>query len=424
MSTTIKPLEVYIKGTKVFPDVDLSGTMLSGTSLLDGILGLTDYIQESQSAYIYPSETLKDYPYIMPPMEDGSTSNWHTWTDGEYNRLNYWNFGNTNVYDIQFDIDAAYLWQRPDDRHAFNNTKVKTLNFKGTLHHLDAYNSNDWENPDILHVYSQFYCNGMFQGCELLEEINGLTFDSSQQYIYEPTDGRIETKIGGAYIDELIRNFDSMFNGCYKLRKLDITWPTESNQVTLHGDSFNAMFAGCTKLPDNQVPTFKLVPMSDSGSAYSDFHGLIDISNMFLMCGNIANIKITNDSWQYIFGANSAFDQTGIHSIDIPATATNLKYVRFILGYNLQSTVATPDWSDSKFVIRTTAPMDFYINGATTDGDLQLFNYGDYDSNQTFIHDFGGIYVPDSQFSNWFSIIANQGGPNIALHCLHRISEL
>ena len=433
MSTTIKPLEVYIKGTKVFPDVDLSGTMLSDTSLLDDIISATNEVQRLHMPKINLNFPINEYPYIMPPMEDGSASNWHSWDDGSvYSSTNYWCFGYTNLYDIQFDIDAAYVCQSTswDNKRAFNSTKVKTLNFKGTMHHLEGYSTNDWSNPNNPHVYSHFFCKGMFSDCVLLEEINGLVFDSTQQYIYDYSsldpnnDNRIETYNGNMEPYDARYNYAEMFRNCTSLRKLDITWPTESNQVTLHGDYFNNMFSGCWNLPDNQVPTFKLVPMSDTNCPYGDNPGLIDISEMFMSCPNITSIKITNDSWQYIFGATSAFNQSGIHSIDIPATATNLKYVRYILGYNLQSTVGTPDWSDSKFVIRTTAPMDFYINGITSDGELTLFNYGEYDNDQTFINDFGGIYVPDSQLNNWKTMIANQGGTNIAQNCVFGISQL
>ena len=122
----------------------------------------------------------------------------------------------------------------------------------------------------------------------------------------------------------------------------------------------------------------------------------------------------------------NTYDGTMVHTIDIPATATNLTDIRNILG-------SIPDLSDQteyanyKYIIRTEAPLDAWESAGSPQSDydnLMLFgNAGDINNRSDILQYFGGIYVPDSQVSGWQSYYQGRDLNNIA-DCIHGLSEL
>ena len=407
MSTTVKPLDIYIGDTKVFPDVDLGFLSLSSTTLGESIMSEIDSVNTNKNCYLEHVE----YPYVITDTDDTA---WHLKNNSDIHDIeNYWYF-NSNAYDINCAIDLAWLTNIATFRSPFNGVKTKVLNFKGTLNPTQGYDTNDWSQATL--KFSQFWCRSMFLESRDLEEIHNLNFNQNptllfdENYISQNT--YLEGRIYGEWGD-FRATYRDMFNGCNNLRVLDAEWPS-----ILYGEDFFCMFSACWNLPDNQIPTFVLRPLYTNGT--------INIENMFNECGYIESLHISADTWPYIRKAATTWRNTNIHTIDIPATATNLINIGGIIGetYLPEEVEGHRDFSGWKYIIRTTAPMTAVLN-EVEDANCMLFNYWDYEENSDFISTFGGIYVPDAQLQDWKDNIGiTFNAPNIAANCVFGLSDL
>ena len=407
MSTTVKPLDIYIGDTKVFPDVDLGFLSLSSTSLGESIMSEINTINTNKNCYL----ELVEYPYIITDTDDTA---WHLKDNGDIHNVdNYWHF-NRNTYDINCAIDLAWLGNIATFRPSFNGVKTKVLNFKGTLNPTQGYDTDDWENNTL--KFSQFWCNSMFLDSKNLEEIHNLNFNQNPTLLFDENWISQEQHLCGFVWDEwsdFRATYRNMFNNCNNLRVLDAEWPS-----ILYGEDFYTMFNACHNLPDNQIPTFTLRPLYTNGT--------ITIENMFNECYNIESLHISADTWPYIKNARYTWSGPNVHTIDIPATATNLINIAGILGdtYWPEAVEGHRDYSNWKYIIRTTSIMTAHLN-SIDDNDPRPFNFWDYDNDQDFMNTFGGIYVPDAQLQDWKDMIANDfNAPNVAANCVHGLSEL
>lgn len=412
MSTTIKPLELYVEGTKVFPGVDVSALAYSGTDLLKSIEQTVNLILEWKNSWLEWVES----PYVLPPIDE---TEWHQNSEGSiYDQHNYWQF-NQYTYDIQNTLDLTWLSNVSTFYAPFNYIKTEKLYFKNTLNPLLGYNSNNWSDSPTL-VYSLFHCIQMFKQARYLEEIHGLNFNQNATMYYD-SNYMANYPYIATYCSEIVdwekdqvNCYNEMFEGCTSLNIIEAQWP----QV-FTSNGFAMMFHGCGALLETYMPTIDMQPVSQNDT--------ININYMFKGCSNCTSLHITNNSWQYISNAESAWQDTQIHSIDIPATATNLTNISHIIGdpvYVWDEQQQRNSYSDCKFIIRTTAPMDAYLNDHNDRMQLLLFNYWDYVS-QDFYDTFGGLYVPDSQLSDWETFIGTTwDAPGFVQYCLHGLSEL
>lgn len=412
MSTTIKPLELYVEGTKVFPDVDVSALAYSGTDLMNAVDQTVNLVLGWKNSFL----DWVDTPYILPPIDD---TEWHQNSEGSiYDQHNYWQF-NQYTYDIQNTLDLTWLSNVSTFYAPFNYIKTKKLYFKNTLNPLLGYNSNQWsDTPAPTLVYSLFRCIGMFKEAKHLEEIHGLNFNQNATMYYD-SNYMANFPYIATYCHEVVdwekgqvNCYNEMFEGCTSLSIIEAQWP----QV-FTSNGFAMMFHGCGALLETYMPTIDMQPVSQNDT--------INIDNLFNGCSNCTSLHITNNSWQYIKSADHAWNGTQIYSIDIPATATHLSNICFIIHEPYSEVDAPQHYSDWKYIIRTTEPMNAYLNDHHDRMPILLFNYWDWDSNTEFINTFGGIYVPDSQLSDWKTFIeTTNDAPNIAQNCVHGLSEL
>lgn len=412
MSTTIKPLELIVDGTKVYPDVDLSilGSPIASSSTFTQMNTTANNILSSHNSNVAGSNS---GIIIMPDIEDGDTSPFHT--NDDYGQ-NYWffssyRFPNAYITEIQPELDAkwlanAYLIGNVD---TFRKTAITSITFKqGTkLQPWTAINDNT-QNV----AYKANHCGAMFMECYNLTSINNL--DLTEQQVFNDINNiyDVHNPINGEYVNQPEWTYAYMFNDCNNLRVLDVVWPTY-----LYG-SFNGMFQGCSSLPENQLPELKLRPLGVTIDGVS--YNTIDLSEVFWGCSNFTSLHIDNDTWQYVTSVSRTWQDTQVKQIDIPATATNLTSVYLVIGDI--PTDGVSDYSAWKYIIRTEAPMNNYL----IEGDgmkVLLFNYWNYEGNSDFLNTFGGIYVPDNQLSEWVNNIA-ESAPNLAANCIHGLSEL
>ncbi|MEE3443229.1 MAG: hypothetical protein VZQ49_00080 [Methanobrevibacter sp.] len=380
--------------------------------------------------------------FICEHFNDGDNLNGrHT----HNNLQDYWCFAGDGpnapvILDIDFNINPRWLINSVGTTYnsACKNLKyVKALNFKSDkkLRPAQGYDIND---HSIL-LFSYIPLQNLFENCYNVEEINGLDLTDTQSFIntidpsndntlaYNPATGNnhwfSEYGNGGLYNG----NCAYTFSTCWHLNTLNITWPN-----TLYTTSTKGMFFSCESLPDNQIPTFDLrpiyIPYTVADSSGNTYLGspTIDISEMFHYCRLVSTTHLSAASWAYINNTQNAWAETSVHSIDIPATATNLINVADILGASVTGEddgQGGKDYSNCKYIIRTTAPMTAKLNGV--DGvDCRLFDFSNYE-NQNFYDTFGGIYVPDTQLQNWKDMISNEyGASNVAANCVHGLSDL
>lgn len=417
MSTTIKPLELIVEGTKVYPDVDLSilGSPLATSSTFIQMNTTANNILSSHNSNVAGSNS---GIIIMPDIEDGDTSPFHT--NNDYGQ-DYWFFSSYRhpdayITEIQPELDAkwlanAYLYSNVD---TFRKTTITSITFKqGTK--LQPWTAL-YDNTGNV-AYKANHCGAMFMECYNLTSINNLDLTESQVFndinnIYE-----VHNTINGEYVQDPNWTYSYMFQDCNNLRVLDVVWPTY-----LYG-SFNGMFNNCSSLPENQLPELKFRPLGVTidGTAYNT----IDLSEVFSGCSNFTSLHIDSGAWPYIKTIYWTWRGTQVKSIDIPATATNLETMYQCLG-DLPSEMPNDDWSAYKFIIRTTTPMNAYNNDQSYEHIL-LINHWNYDQNPDFISTFGGIYVPDAQLQDYRDFYANWGGEDhstFANNCVHGLSEL
>lgn len=410
MSTTIKPLDIYIGDVKVFPDVDLSsiGNPIMSSSFITELAETADDILEEQSCRI--ANEYANKAVIVPPIDD-TQGNWHT--HQSQIEKNYWNFSNYStdciVYDIMTEIDAAWLYCAFANSHGRNfwGYQGTEITFKeGSTMIMSELLYNDNDTP--VTAYKNNWCDSMFRECKNLQAVYNLDLTGTASFntVTDLQQVSLYDKLNNDSLNEptiLWSGYECMFFECNSLTTLDVTWPT-----VLYSCDFENMFGGCHNLPENQLGQLNLAPTNviyNGGSKNT-----ININNMFNQCFLFTTSHITPESWAYVRTARQTWNNTGLKSIDIPATATNLIDIN---GVVTAPPVWDPpvddqnniDYSDYKIIIRTTAPMTAYKN-STPETDILIMNFWDYDNEhnphyQEFISTFGGIYVPDSQLSDW-----------------------
>lgn len=414
MSTTIKPLELIVDGTKVYPDVDLSilGSPLATSSTFIQMSTTANNILAVHTSRI--TDSFYSGIIVVPDMEDGDNSPFHTNSNPTEN---YWSFSGEGsaayLSEIQPELDAKWLNCAiyNGEVSTFRQTHIKSVTFKqgSVVPAFTAY----YDNTQTI-GYKTYHCGEMFAWCHELEEVHNLNLTDTAVLNDLTNESDVHNVISGVDAARPDWTYPQMFIDCHNLRVLDVVWPTY-----LYGGIFGGMFQGCFSLPENQLPELKFRPLGVTigGIAYNT----IDLSEAFNGCSNFSSLHIDNDTWQYVTSAYFTWNETQITQIDIPATATNLTNVCFVIGN--PPIWGVSDYSDCKYIIRTEAPMNNYL----IEGDgskLQLFDYGGFDNSQDFINTFGGIYVPDNQLSDWVNVIAGNWGPNIAANCVHGLSEL
>ena len=429
MTTTINPMDVYISGVKVFPDVDLTiiNSPINGSPALTYMANTANTILTSHYANL---EAHKDeyhgFPVIMPIINDNDDSAFHNNGD-DYN--NYWDFRNANVLDIPFTLCANWLnnsqistglW---DNGNIFNGFAGLSLSFKDKMGARTINYTSDAESATsgAVHAGDPCFTNNncifMFNDCKNLTSLTGL--DISNTATFDTTYNLQSEWIDDGWKGEgVFGGYKAMFMGCDHLATLNITWPE-----TLYGWTFDRMFHGCSNLPDNQVPTLDLRPtgMTYANAEFGPTNDTINLEEFMHGCTLMTSTHITNDTWAYVDVAKHAWSGTQIKSIDIPATAVKL--------INVNSIIDNPrdnegDYSACKYIIRTTAPMDEYLINGNADA-LRLFDFGAFNDDANFISTFGGLYVPDAQLSDWKNVITYAfGAGNVANACVHGVSEL
>lgn len=413
MSTIIKPLELIVDGTKVYPDVDLSilGSPLATSSTFIQMNTTANNILAQHNSNI--SGVLNSGVIVVPDIEDGDDSPFHTNSDPT---ANYWTISGYGIAayitEIQPELDAKWLSCAiyNGEVGTFRETHIKSVTFKqgSVVPAFTAY----YDNTQTI-GYKTYHCGEMFGWCSDLEEVHNLNLTDTAVLNDLTNESDVHNVISGVDAARPDWTYAQMFIDCHNLRVLDVVWPTY-----LYGGMFGGMFAGCSSLPENQLPELKFRPLGVTigGIAYNT----IDLSEVFNGCSNFTSLHIDNDTWQYVTLVRNTWNDTQIKQIDIPATATNLIDVNFVIGQ--PQILDDSDYSAHKYIIRTEAPMNNYL----IEGDgskVQLFDYGVYDDDQDFINGFGGIYVPDNQLSDWTNVIADSA-PNIAANCVHGLSEL
>ena len=429
--STIKPLDIYIGQTKVFPDVnlDILGSPIAGSNMFVDLNESANFIINKHWANISNNNDIYGKDVIVPVLDDSDSSAFHT-NPNPYD--NYWNFNyddhQTKIMEIMFDLDAKWMYNQiaMGDGKTFWMFGGDTIQFKaGSKLAPRTFKFNEYvpSKENQIAVTNNF-CACMFGYSPKLTTVRNLDlteptyFDTTEDIydhmIYEP----ITYRQPDSYT--LLRSYEAMFTYCGELTTLDITWPTY-----LYGEQFYQMFGYCQKLPENQVPVLKLRPTNLT--IHGTLHDYININQLFAYCHNITSLHIDSDTWQYVTECQDAWTNTGLKQIDIPATATKLYNICMPLGDlwpTWDETQHRDDYSAYKYIIRTTNPMTALLNGGGDRNHCMLFNYWDYDGNQDFIDTFGGIYVPDAQLQDWKDYITDFSAPNIAANCVHGLSDL
>lgn len=431
--STVKPLNIYIGETKVFPDVNLSGIEMSqnpayadmyeDTEVLNDDFHMANFASLNDWKQQHSFEFNMPKALIMPVIEDTNDSPWHTNSDPGQN---YWQISNDGILAIPFTINQNWVGDYfVAGNGLFAYSKMTVINFDAytSMPNTVAYNQNDHsiKTVDIL------CCRNMFHECTELREIHGLNLGGTRNHMqtYQNEDYAYSAKSNSDFwVNPFHINgtYRSMFESCWNLNTLDITWPeaaSGTNYPILYTNDASNMFHSCHNLPENQIPTFAFRPVNQGD--------LIDISNLFGGGdgGNayISSMHMTDDSWPYIKYAHYAWaNPRQVTTIDIPATATELISIGGILGDNLPDNYN--DWSAYQYIIRTTAPMTAKLN-SVEGADCRLFNFWDYEGNSDFQNTFGGIYVPDSQVNDYKNMIGSEYScSNIAANHVHGLSDL
>lgn len=427
MSTAIKPLNVYIGGTKVFPDIN---TAVLDYSIYNEMYEDTEILKTiHKSDWRWSYNWFDNYNWnhpnalVLPIMEDTDDSPWHTNSDIHEN---YWCFDGAygKILSIPFTINQNWIADWFSGTSQFKELSVSVLNFNPTTSRPSSigYDENDHsvKTVDVLN------CNEMFGNCRNLKEIHGLNLGGTRDHLIDyQSDASCysaqQQATNFVSVGDLKNTYSNMFMECNKLTTLDITWPdalSGTDYPVLYGNC-SGMFYGCAQLQEAQIPTFALRPVTQGDT--------LDIGVMFSSSSGshnmtyISSLHITADSWPYIANAGEAWAATAVTSIDIPATATNLSYVKNILGQPMN--FDSIHYTNSKYIIRTEKPMADYLNDSNEDH-VKLFDFDNYNDNQDFLDTFGGIYVPDSQLTAWKTYISNAGGANIATDHVFGLSDL
>lgn len=436
MSTTIKPLELYVEGTKVYPDVnlDILNSILAQTNVPAGVDA--EYQRWLTAHTANDNSFDSQYFIVLYGIVDSDDSPFHTnnYTGSiATTQENYWRFNNIskNVLDYSLEIDAKWCLNtiafNEDMSMTFRGLKTPTIKFKsGSKLQPSRFVFGDNSQYAGDPLFTNYMCRNMFNDCTSLVTIENL--DMSEQCFAETSKQVNQYDFKQAITGNHSGSWDipgpyyGMFSNCPNLKHfVNTTWPEY-----FYGKDFNYMFYNCTQYGASDATgfptTLKLRPYNFNWPEDPTYWATISINNAFEYT-QLSAINIDNDSWQYIVQCSHAWSGTNIHSIDIPATATNLINVNSILGdipQPIRVEGQPDDYSNCRYIIRTTAPMTAQLNGV--DGaNCLLFNFWDIDGNYDT---FGGIYVPDSQVSDWQTYISNTGGTNIATYCVHGLSEL
>ena len=405
--STIKPLDIYVGDVKVFPDVDLSGV---GNPITE-----TDTFEEMTAWYnmesrekacdaqaLYANEygwTRYVTPMLMPVVEESDDSPWHT--EGTW-QSRFWDFREMGtLYEVPFAIDPKWLRNDRYGSQAFIMCdKLKTLSFDPNKPVAPFIMKDDQGNVVLK---TEANLGALFARCGHLRSITGLVINDIQDFTYDTSYIQTGATVYLYYDDHNVNagqtegvdadsfNIDTyaaMFQECAYLTTLDVTFPS-----VMHTNDIGSMFFYCLYLPDDQFPTLNLAPLNPLRN--------ISISQSFRQCNQLEHVPITEASWQYIDNAESAFSDTSVHTIDIPANATHLNNIHEIMNYH---------WNESApdtLIVRTESLMTKYKNGEIDAGNLLAFNpadiYSDDPDWQLYFH----MYVPDSQYSDWVDLFDN-----------------
>lgn len=428
--STIKPLDIYIGQTKVFPDVNLDvlNSPIIGSSVISSLNDSANYILTQHNANISNLSNLANKSIIVPYVDDTDSSAFHT---NSYSNDNYWNFNNhdenVNVLDIMFDIDAKWLYNKIANYdgqtfYKFNGTSISFKQGSKLAPRTFKYSSQISSKEGQVAVINNF-CTHMFDESRGLVSISNL--DLTESTFFDTTEALNPYDLSEAvtestpYDPKVYDAYSFMFQNCSSLTTLGVTWPTY-----LYGESFDRMFYGCSNLPESQIPEFKFRPTNLTWE--STLHDWVTFAEAFMYCTNVTSTHIDSDTWQYVKNIERAWCDSGLKQIDIPATATKLIRCNGLLGEPTavrDEEHQKDDYSAWKYIIRTTAPMTAVLNNVEY-ADCMLFNFWDHDNIQDFIDTFGGIYVPDAQLQDWKTYISGLNAPNIAANCVFGLSEL
>lgn len=401
--STIKPLDIYVGDVKVFPDVDLSGVgnPITETDTFEEMTAWYDWICREQAADVknlYVNEygwTRYVTPIFMPVVEESDDSPWHT---KETMSSNFWDFEEMNtLYEVPFAIDPKWLKNDWYGSRTFAYCdKLKTISFDPNKP-ASPFIMKDTDGNVVLKTEANL--GSLFGGCSRIRSITGLVINDIQDFTYDTSyiqngvyllyDDR-NVRVGySEYVGDAneftIETYNGMFGQCYDLTTLDVTFPS-----VIHTNDISNMFLSCWVLPDDQFPTaLNLAPLNPNRN--------ININASFAQCNLLAHVPITEASWQYIQNADSAFGDTKVHTVDIPANATHLDNIRSIMSYH------NNDGGPDNLIIRTESLMTKYKNGEISDpGQLIPFNPADhYNGDDPDWRLYFNMYVPDSQFSDW-----------------------
>ena len=428
--STIKPLDIYVGDVKVFPDVDLSflGSSIAQSDTFEDMMAFYNIINTHHWAYVaelggMPTEywTPNVTPMFMPVVEESDDSPWH---NNAQNYQNYWSFSQMHtLYEVPFDIDPKWL---ANDRYGaqtfFMCDKLSSLSFDPNKPAAPFIMTDDQDNVVLK---TEANLGSIFNRCANLRSITGLVINDIQDFTYDTSyiqngatlyygenNAFHGSSVGVDDANEFtIDTYNGMFQECNQLTTLDVTFPS-----VMHTNSIGEMFFFCPLLPDDQFPTLNLAPLNPNRN--------ISINSSFNRCSLLEHVPITTASWQYIDNASSAFAETNIFTVDIPATATHLDNINNIMSHHWNSS------TDDLLIVRTESLMTKYKNQEITDASqLYAFNPADFYSDDPDWGFYFHMYVPDSQYQDWvdfFDSITNTErgqGTWFSDNYLHPVSE-
>ena len=261
--------------------------------------------------------------------------------------------------------------------------------------------------------------------------------------------------------------FSRSFAACNQLNHIPIsasTWQYISNiDWMLDGSQVHMIDipATATKLCSLQIVLGDVVPLKDAGdnpTSYSNNQHIIrTTSPMDYIKGRLPwPQEVTMIKWpseydpsynRYLdsehVGVEPVFDYTNAQCFTVELNGTTYTFSNANTdndGYcwddPVNKNVAIFKNNDTRFpdvFVKGSLSQDIYAvslysTAPAIPGSIEacmLFNYWDYDANELFLSTYGGLYVPDSQLSEWYDLISvDFNAANFADNCLHGLSEL
>ena len=360
MSTKVNTLELYVNGSQVYPDTGLTADFSYLGYKPEIILQMqhnTDVLVDNLHRNLENVEVWVGWPVYYPILTQEQM-------DYLGNQGEPWNWRGL-VYDFKNEIDLSAGFEGS----GIQNSRCSEMHFVGSL-------PEDPDNPG----YTDPRCQLLLNGNQALNTVTGLDLsDVVWQNINDGWD--VPNNHNGRL------GFHHFFYECFALGEgdgsFDITWPEHFTGLS-HSYAFNHW----DDLTDELAPN---IDIEDPGTDKDSNQLYVDMSYAFRECWSITQAHITSSSYAYIETLQCTWENSHIKEIDLPATTNP--------DIRLECMVNTP--TIQKIIIRAS------LNNIWDSNDPNkhlLANWWDLindDPDNTFMQNFGGIYVPDNEISDW-----------------------